>query len=68
MEKLLKKESLRKERKTRDRAEMNWLWIWNGWKVSLRHVSIEDRSVVGSVDRGLNSTNCMPGVGGSRNR
>ena len=36
MEKLLKKESLRKERKTGDRAEMNWLWIWNGWKVSLR--------------------------------
>ena len=31
-------------------------------------VSIEDRSVVGSVDRGLNSTNRMPEVGGSRNR
>ena len=31
-------------------------------------VSIEDRSIVGSVDRGLNSTNRMPGVGGSRNR
>ena len=30
-------------------------------------VSIEDHSVVGSVDRGLNSTNRMPGVGGSRN-
>ena len=31
-------------------------------------VSIEDRTVVGSVDRGLNSTNHMPGVEGSRNR
>ena len=30
-------------------------------------VSIEDRTVVGSVDRGLNSTNHMPEVGGSRN-
>ena len=32
------------------------------------HVSIEDRTVVGIVDRGLNSTNHMPEVGGSRNR
>ena len=31
-------------------------------------VSIEDRTVIGSIDRGLNSTNRMPGVGGSRNR
>ena len=31
-------------------------------------VSIKDRSVVGSADRGLNCTNRMPGVGGSRNR
>ena len=30
-------------------------------------VSIEDRTVVGSVDRGLNSTNHIPEVGGSRN-
>ena len=30
-------------------------------------VSIEDRTVVGSADRGLNCTNRMPGVGGSRN-
>ena len=28
-------------------------------------VSIEDRTVVGIVDRGLNSTNHMPGVEGS---
>jgi hypothetical protein len=31
-------------------------------------VWIEDRTVVGIVDRGLNSTNRMPKVGGSRNR
>ena len=31
-------------------------------------VSIEDRTVVGTIDRGLNSTNHMPEVGGSRNR
>ena len=31
-------------------------------------VSIEDRTIVGSVDRGLNSTNHIPEVGGSRNR
>ena len=31
-------------------------------------VSIEDRTVVGSVDRRLNSTNHMPEVGGSRIR
>ena len=31
-------------------------------------VSVKDRTVVGSVDRGLNSTNYIPEVGGSRNR
>ena len=31
-------------------------------------VSIEDRTVVGSVNRGLNSTNHIPEVGRSRNR
>ena len=31
-------------------------------------VSIEDRTIVGIVDRGLNNTNHMPGVGGSGNR
>ena len=30
-------------------------------------VSIEDRTVVVLVDRGLNSTNHIPEVGGSRN-
>ena len=31
-------------------------------------VLIEDRTIVGPIDRGLNSTNDMPEVGGSRNR
>ena len=31
-------------------------------------VSIEDLTVVGTTDRGLNSTNHMPRVKGSRNR
>ena len=31
-------------------------------------VSIEDRTVVGTIDQGLNSTNHMLEVGGSRNR
>ena len=31
-------------------------------------VSIEDHTVVGPDDRGLNSTNHIPEVGGSRNR
>ena len=31
-------------------------------------VSIEDRTVAGTTDRGLNNTNHMPEVGGSRNR
>ena len=31
-------------------------------------VSVKDRTIIGSVDLGLNSTNHMPEVGGSRNR
>ena len=31
-------------------------------------VSIEGRTIVGTTNRGLNSTNHMPEVGGSRNR
>ena len=31
-------------------------------------VLIEDRTIVGTIDQGLNSTNHMPEVGGSRNR
>ena len=47
----------------------NELDFWNGMdEKKSPPVSIEDRSVVGSVDRGLNSTNHIPEVGGSRNR
>ena len=35
--------------------------------IQIPPVLIEDRTVVGIVDRGLNSTNDMPEVGGSRN-
>ena len=31
-------------------------------------VSIEDHTIVGTIDQGLNSTNHMPEVGGSQNR
>ena len=47
---------------------MSWI-IWYGMdEKKPPPVSIEDRTVVGSVDRGLNSTNHIPEVGGSRNR
>ena len=46
---------------------MSWFWYGMVEKKS-PPVSIEDRTVVGSVDRGLNSTNHMPEVGGSRNQ
>jgi len=31
-------------------------------------VSIEDRTIVGTIDQGLNSINHIPEVGGSRNQ
>ena len=66
MAKSFEKESIRKE--NGDRAKMS-LVLGTKWMESKPPpVSIEDRSVVGSVDRGLNSTNRMAGVGGSRNR
>ena len=68
MEKLLENESLRKERKNGDRTEMNLVMNMEWMESEPPPVSIEDRTVVGTTDRGLNSTNRMPGVGGSRNR
>ena len=68
MEKLLKKESLRKERKTGDRAEMILVLDMEWMESKPPPMSIEDRTIVGPADRGLNSTNHMPEVGGSRNR
>jgi len=51
-----------------DRAEMNLAKDMNWMESKSPPVSVKDRSVVGSADRGLNSTNHMPEVGGSRNR
>ena len=51
-----------------DRAEMNLAKVMNWMESKSPPVSVKDRSVVGSADRGLNSTNHMPEVGGSRNR
>ena len=68
MKKLLENESLRK-RKEKWRPGGDALVM--GMEVMESKpppVSIEDRTVVGTTDRGLNSTNRMPGVGGSRNR
>ena len=51
-----------------DGAEMNLAKVMNWMESKSPPVSVKDRSVVGSADRGLNSTNHMPEVGGSRNR
>ena len=68
MRKLLENESLRK-RKEKWRPGGDGLVMDMEWmKSKPPPVSIEDRTVVGTTDRGLNSTNRMPGVGGSRNR
>ena len=51
-----------------DRAKMNLAKVMNWMESKSPPVSVKNRSVVGSADRGLNSTNYMPEVGGSRNR
>ena len=51
-----------------DRAEMSLAKDMNWMESKSPPVLVKDRSVVGSADRGLNSTNHMPEVGGSRNR
>ena len=63
MAKWFQNEFMRKE--NGDQAEMN-LVEWMESKPP--PVSIENRTVVGTIDQGLNSTNHMPEVGGSRNR
>ena len=58
----MKIESLRK-RKDKWRPGRNELDYWFGMdEKKSPPMSIEDRSVVGSVDRGLNSTNHIPEV------
>ena len=42
--------------------------VMEGMESESPPVSIEDHTVVGTTDRGLNSTNHMPKVGDSRNR
>ena len=47
---------------------MNLVMDMEGMESESLPMSIEDHTVVGTTDRGLNSTNHMPEVGGSRNR
>ena len=68
MEKLLENESLGKERKNGDRAEMKLVMDMEWIESEPPPVSIEDHTIVGTTDRELNNINHMPGVGGSRNR
>ena len=46
--------------------ERNWIMGMEWMKNKPPPVSIEDRTVVGTIDQGLNSTNHIPEVGGSR--
>ena len=66
MEKLRENESVRKE--NGDQAEMNLVMDMEWIESEPPPVSIEDRTVVGTIDRGLNNTNHIPEVGGSQNR
>ena len=66
MAKWFKNEYVRK--KNRDRAERNWIMGMEWMKNKPPPVSIEDRTVVGTIDQGLNCTNHVPEVGDSRNR
>ena len=63
MAKWFENESVRK--KNGDREERNWIMDMKWMESKPPSVSIEDHTVVGSVDRGLNNTNHMPEVGGS---
>jgi len=66
MEKWFENESVRKEKWRPGGEELDY--GYGMLESGPPPVSIEDRSVVGSADRGLNSTNHIPEVGGSRNR
>ena len=56
------------EKKNGDHTERNWIMDVEWMESEPPPVSIEYRTVIGIVDRGLNSTNHMPEVGGSQNR
>ena len=62
----LENEPMRKEKWRPGGNELDF-WYGMDEKKSLP-VSIEYRTIVGIIDQGLNSTNHMPGVGGSQNR
>jgi len=68
MKKLLEHESLRKRKEKWRPGGDGLVMDMEVMESEPPPVSIEDRTVVGTTDRGLNSTNRMPGVGGSRNR
>ena len=59
---------MRKERKNEDRVERNLVMDMEWTESEHPPVLVKDRTIVGTTDRGLNSTNHMPEVGGSRNR
>ena len=69
MKKLLENESLRKKGKEKWRPGGDGLVMdMEVMESEPPPVSIKDRTVVGTTDRGLNSTNHIPEIGGSRNR
>ena len=68
MKKLLENESLRKRKEKWRPGGDGLVMDMEDMESEPPPVSIEDRTVVGTTDQGLNSTNRMPGVGGSRNR
>ena len=68
MKKLLENESLRKKKEKWRPGGDELVRDKKCMECKSPSVLVEDRTVVGIVDRGLNSTNHMPGVEGSRNR
>ena len=56
------------EKKNGDQAEMNLVMDMEWMESKTPSLSVKDRTIIGSVDLGLNSTNHMPEIGGSRNQ
>ena len=67
-EKLLENESLRKRKEKWRPGGDELVMDMEVMESEPPPVSTEDRTVVGTTDRGSNNTNHMPEVGGSRNR
>ena len=68
MEKFLENESLRRRKEKWRPGGDGLIMDMEVMESEPPPVSIEDRTVVGTTDRGLTSTNHMPELGGSRNR